>query len=335
MADVAQLVEQRFVVPLVAGSRPVVCPIDTLTSLCGGIGRHDRLKICCLSGRVSSSLTRGTIHLQNSMNYYSIIFTVLLLGLVEGFTEFLPVSSTGHLILINDLMKNNIAVLQNGLFEVFIQAGAVLAVLVLYRQKIFDVLTNPCSQNSSRFSMSVIIGATPIAILGVVLYDFIKEVLFTNTSLIAYMLIIGGIFLIWIENKNIKPTTTDIDSISWKQALRIGFFQILALIPGVSRSGATIAGGLIFKLDRKTATEFSFFLAIPVIMGASFFDLIKNIHSIDLEAFLILMFGFIISFLSSLLFIKWFINFVSNKDFKIFGYYRVVLGIIILLFSFL
>lgn len=265
------------------------------------------------------------------MNYFSVLLTILLLGFVEGFTEFLPVSSTGHLIIIGEFIESSLEVFKNGMFDVFIQAGAVLAVLVLYREKVFTILKNPFSGQSLKVSSNIVIATLPIVILGIIFYDFIMDILFKNINLIAIMLILGGFVILWIEKKDIKFKTDSMWDISWKQALGVGLFQILALIPGTSRSGATIIGGLLCGLSRKTSAEFSFFVAIPVILGASFFDIIKNFSHITTETFLILFLGFVVSFISSLIFIKWFIDFISNKTFKVFGYYRILLGLFILM----
>jgi undecaprenyl-diphosphatase len=270
----------------------------------------------------------------NSLNYHImtssyliIAFKAVILGILEGLTEFIPVSSTAHLLLASQII--NFSAVKNGVFEIVIQLGAILAVCVFYRKKIFDVIFTIHQKKSSRdFGINILLSFIPSVIAGVTLYKFIKTT-FSTPQVIACALIIGGIIIILVERSNIKAKYHEIEKISKLQSFYIGLFQIFALIPGVSRSGATIIGSLILKVDRKVATEFSFFLAIPTIFGAVAYDLYKNYQSLDLANFEIIAIGFITAFVSSLITIKWFLNFVSNNNFLPFAYYRIILGILI------
>lgn len=261
------------------------------------------------------------------MHSYDIIKAIIL-GLIEGLTEFIPVSSTAHLLLASNVMNFNS--IQNNLFEIVIQSGAILAICVIYRQKLFKVATNIADQKQQKFALNIIIAFLPAAIIGFLIHDFIKSFLFSNL-IIAIALILGGIIMIIVEkNHDNESKIADLDDISNKTALKIGFFQCIAMIPGVSRSGATIIGGILTGLSRKTATEFSFFLAIPTIFAASIYDLYKNFGSLSLENIEIIIIGLISSFISSLIVIKWFIAYVSKNKFTPFAIYRIILGIVII-----
>lgn len=259
------------------------------------------------------------------------IYKAVLLGIIEGLTEFLPVSSTAHLLLSSSYL--DFSYIQNDVFEIFIQLGAIFAVCAFYHKKLFNVVFQILSNKSSQhLAISIIISFIPAAIIGFLFYGFIK-VIFFNSFSIALALIIGGILILLIERMDIKPQTSSVEEVSYLQSFKIGLFQVIAMIPGISRSGATIMGGVLLKLDRKTATEFSFFLAIPTIFAASLFDLYQNYQLIDKSASILLAIGFITSFISSLIVIKWFIGFVSTHSFRIFAYYRIILGTIILFIS--
>jgi undecaprenyl-diphosphatase len=252
------------------------------------------------------------------------------LGVVEGLTEFIPVSSTAHLLLSSYLIDFNS--IQNNLFEIVIQFGAILAIVVVYRRKLFGVLLNFKEKSQQNFILNIILAFLPAAIIGAIFHSLIKELFFTN-FVIALALIIGGIIIIMIEKKNKDNVQSEeIENIKPLKAFYIGCFQCIAMIPGVSRSGATIIGGILLGLNRKTATEFSFFLAIPTIAAASFYDLFKNYSSLTVENIELIVVGLLTSFFSAMLVIKWFISFVSKNNFIGFGIYRILLGIIILLF---
>ncbi len=262
------------------------------------------------------------------MDFIAIIKAVFL-GVVEGLTEFIPVSSTAHPLLSSKLI--DFSYIKDDVFEIVIQLGAILAVCVFYRKKILDVVLNVFNNKSSQdFSLNILVAFLPAAIFGLMFHKIIK-LMFFNPLSIALALIIGGIIILVVENLDIKPKYLKVDDLSIKQSLKIGLFQILSMIPGVSRSGATIIGGLLLKLDRKTATEFSFFLSIPTIFAASIFDFYKNYNSFDSSKMSLILIGFVTAFLSSLVVIKWFINFVSNHSFKVFAYYRILLGLLLLI----
>lgn len=257
-----------------------------------------------------------------------IVIKAILLGVLEGLTEFIPVSSTAHLLLASWLI--DFSYVKNGVFEIAIQLGAILAICLLYFNKITDVAFSLHKKESSRnFVLNILIAFIPAAIIGALFHDFIKQVLF-SPWVIAYALIIGGMAIIVIENMNLKAKYHEVEKLPKATSLLIGIFQSLAIIPGVSRSGATIIGSLALKLDRKTATEFSFFLAIPTIAGATFYDLYKNFHYLDISNFEIILIGFLAAFFSSLFVIKWLINFVSHHNFITFAYYRIILGLVII-----
>jgi undecaprenyl-diphosphatase len=257
------------------------------------------------------------------------IFKAILLGVVEGLTEFLPVSSTAHLILTSQIVKfDNI---QNSVFEITIQLGAILAICFLYRSKIYDVIFKINEKKQQKFSLNIILAFLPAAIIGLSFHKEIKDFFFSNLT-IAISLILGGIIMIIAEKINLKKEIDDIDKITYKKSLAIGFCQALAMIPGVSRSGSTIIGGLFLGLNRKIAAEFSFFLAIPTIGAATIYDLYKNFENLNFNDLTLISIGLITSFISSIFIIKWFINFISKNSFVIFGIYRILLGLIIFLF---
>ena len=254
------------------------------------------------------------------------------LGIIEGLTEFIPVSSTAHLLISSYLI--DFQSVKNNLFEIVIQIGAIFAICVIYRQKIFSLISGLKEKNQQKFLLNLILAFLPAMFFGAALHSFIKTFLFSNL-VIAITLILGGIFMILIDHKPQKEEMTDlneIENIKPKTALLIGLFQCLAMIPGVSRSGATIIGGLFLGLKRKTATEFSFFLAIPTIAAASIYDLFKNFAELNFDNIELILVGVLTSFLSAILVIKWFINFVSKHNFVSFGIYRIIVGILILFF---
>jgi undecaprenyl-diphosphatase len=257
-----------------------------------------------------------------------IYLKAILLGILEGLTEFLPVSSTGHLIVASNLLNFN--EIPGKTFEIIIQLGAILAVCFLYRKKLFHTVLHLKEKKSQNFTINILAAFLPAAILGALLHDFIKSALF-SPLIVAISLIIGGIIMIIVERLNIKEETQEIEDISAITAVKIGLFQAIAMIPGVSRSGSTIIGGMILKLPRKVATEFSFFLAIPTMLGATVFDIYKNHEALSFDHGLVIMTGFIAAFLSALLIIKPFVLFISKNGFTVFGYYRIIVGALILL----
>lgn len=254
------------------------------------------------------------------------------LGIVEGLTEFLPVSSTGHLILAGDLLHYDAQDAQT--FFIAIQAGAILAVCWHYRARIFSILTGLFScEKEQRLAVNVIVAFVPAAVIGAAFAAAIKEYLF-NSLTVAGALVVGGILILWIENRQIskgaQPRVQTMDEMSWKDAIGVGLLQCLAMIPGTSRSGATIIGGLVLGLSRTAATEFSFFLSIPTIFGATVFDLWESRDLLAGTSLTNLSVGFVMSFLSAVVVVRWLLRFVSNNDFRVFGWYRIVFGAVIL-----
>ena len=258
------------------------------------------------------------------------VLKVIILGIVEGITEWLPVSSTGHLILVGDLLAPSMSDSFMEMFNVVIQLGAIMAVVVLYFHKL-----NPFSPRKSRKQkmltwqmwIKVVIASIPAAVVGL-LFDDILDKLFYKPLPVAIMLIVYGVLFIVIENRNAgrRPSVNRISELSVTMLLWIGFFQMLALIPVTSRSGATIIGALIIGVSREVAAEFTFFLAIPAMFGASLLKLIKfGFHFTGAE-FGLLMLGCVVSFGLSVVAIKFLMGYIKKHDFKVFGYYRIVLG---------
>lgn len=257
-----------------------------------------------------------------------LLIKAFILGIVEGATEFLPVSSTGHLIIVGDLLNFNDE--RGKVFEIVIQLGAILAVCWEYRAKLGHVIASlPNEKGSQRLAINLFVAFLPAAVIGLAFHHAIKEYLFSPIT-VAFALIVGGFAILAVERLAPAPDTHSVDEMDWKHALKVGFAQVLALFPGVSRAGATILGGVMFKLSRKTATEFSFFLAIPVMFAATFLDVFSSrdlLHAADLDVFAV---GFITAFFSALLVIKGLLRFVAHHDFRVFAWYRIVFGIIVL-----
>ena len=252
----------------------------------------------------------------------------LILGLVEGITEFIPVSSTGHLILAGDLLGFNDD--RAKVFDVFIQLGAILSVVWLYRDKVFGVIRDlPDSKDARNFAFNLAVAFIPAAFIGLLTHKLIKTYLFNPVS-VASALVVGGVAILLIEKINHKIHVESTDDITVRQAFGVGMAQCLALFPGVSRSGATIMGGLVIGLDRKVATEFSFFLAIPTMFAATGYDLLKNMKFLSMADLPIFVAGFVTAFVSALIVIKAFINYVGRHNFSGFAYYRIIFGLAIL-----
>jgi undecaprenyl-diphosphatase len=257
-----------------------------------------------------------------------LLFKGLFLGIVEGITEFIPVSSTGHLILAGDLIGFDDE--KAKVFEVFIQLGAILSVVWLYREKIFRVIKGfPTRKEDRSFSINIMIAFLPAAFVGLLAHKAIKAYLFNPIS-VAAALIVGGVAILVIEKMNHRAHVKKVDNITRKQSLGTGIAQCLALFPGVSRSGATIMGGLVLGFDRKVAVEFSFFLAIPTMFAATGYDLLKNLHALSASDTPLFLIGFITAFFSALAVIRAFIGYVSKHDFSWFAYYRIIFGLIVL-----
>lgn len=259
-----------------------------------------------------------------------ILVKAVILGVVEGLTEFLPISSTGHLILAGEALSFTGE--KAKLFEVFIQLGAILAVLWIYRVKLFDIVRQiPRQKQAQDFAVNIVIAFIPAAAIGFLTHKYIKQYLFSPFT-VAVALIAGGLAIIWIERMKHSNRAVEVEDITYRMALAVGIAQIFALFPGVSRSGATIMGALLAGMTRKTAAEFSFFLAIPTMLAATMFDLVKSIDILSVSDLAMLGVGFVSAYFSALLVIRWFIRFISSHDFKPFAYYRIVLGFILLAF---
>lgn len=270
------------------------------------------------------------------------LIKAFLFGVVEGITEWLPISSTGHMIILNDFIKLGVSEEFYELFEVVIQLGAILAVVLIYFKTIFPYGFGKSKEDTKQtYNLwgKIIVACLPAAVIGILLDDWLDEHLY-NSIVVSLMLIIYGIIFILIESKNIgTKKTTALENITYKQAFGVGMFQLLSLIPGTSRSGATIIGGLLIGLKRSVAAEFTFFLAIPVMAGASMLKLLKYVMDVgfifsSLEV-MILLVGMIVAFLVSIFVIKFLMGYIRKHDFKVFGYYRIVLGILVLLYFWL
>ena len=260
---------------------------------------------------------------------------IIVLGMVEGFTEWLPISSTGHLILIEDLIRPEVSAEFMEMFRVVIQLGAILAVVVLYFHRLnpfaFD---KKLRQRRATWYLwlKILIACLPAAILGFLLDDWLDEHLF-NGFVVALMLVVYGVLFIVIENLNRfrQPVITKMSQMNWQIALYIGFFQCLALIPGTSRSGATILGAMLMGCSRKVSAEFSFFLGIPVMLGASLLKLAKfGFHFTGTELFYLIL-GMLVAFFVSVYSIRFLLGWIRKNDFRPFGYYRIVFGVIVLI----
>lgn len=257
-----------------------------------------------------------------------LLIKALILGIVEGLTEFLPVSSTGHLILAGDLLGFNDE--RAKLFEIVIQTGAILAVCWEYRAKIGSVVGGLGNdRGAQRFIVNLAIAFLPLAILGLAFGKAIKAHLFQPIP-VALAFILGGVFILWAERRKHVIRIQSVDDLTWQDALKLGFAQAFALIPGTSRSGATIIGGLFFGLSRKAATEFSFFLAIPTLVVAGIYQLWKERELLNVDDIGMWTVGFIASFFSAFLCVRWLLRYISSHDFSLFAWYRIAFGLVVI-----
>jgi len=255
-----------------------------------------------------------------------------IMGIVEGLTEFLPISSTGHLILAGHLL--GLSGERDKVFEIAIQTGAILAVILVYWQKIRDTIVRlPSERQAQRFALNVLIAFVPAVVLGLALGKMIKANLFTP-GVVATTFILGAFVILWAEGRRHPPVRIqEVEDMRWSDALKVGLAQCLALIPGTSRSGATIIGGMLLGLSRKAATDFSFYLAIPTLIGAGVYSLYKEraaLSADDLPMFLV---GLLFSFVSAWLCVRWLLRYISSHSFTPFAWYRIVFGVIVLLTS--
>lgn len=251
----------------------------------------------------------------------------LLLGLVEGLTEFLPVSSTAHLLLLGHWLGFDDP---GGAFTVMIQLGAILAIILIYLQKIFSVVFGlPRDPAARRFAAAIVLAFLPAALAGVLLHDIIKQIFFETPGIIASALILGGIVMLVVERFRPPTTTEGLEAIPiWKSFL-VGCCQAIALIPGVSRSGATIVGAMLLGIERRTAAEFSFFLAMPTMLGAFVYEVYKNRDALDMDRIGLIGIGFAGAFIAGLIVVRLFLGIVSKYGFAPFAWYRIALGLVI------
>ncbi len=266
------------------------------------------------------------------------ILKVIFLGIVEGITEWLPISSTGHMLLVDEFITLNMSEEFKEMFFVVIQLGAIIAVVVMFWNKMWPFQFKDKSQpkvkmNTINMWLKVVVACIPSAVLGLLFDDFLEEY-FGNAVTIAIMLIVYGVAFILVENWNKKrtPRVETLDDISYKTAFIIGLFQVLSMIPGTSRSGATIVGALLIGVSRTAAAEFTFFLAVPTMVGASLLKLVKFGFAFTSAELITLAIGMVVAFAVSLLCIKFLMSFIKKHDFKPFGWYRIVLGIIVLVY---
>ena len=262
-----------------------------------------------------------------NMDFWTAI-QALILGVVEGLTEFLPISSTGHQIIVADLL--DFTGDRFNAFNIIIQLGAILAVVWEFRGKIFEVVSGlPTQRKAQRFTVNLLIAFLPAVVLGVIFADLIHHYLF-NPITVATALVVGGIIMLWAERREHEVHAETVDDITWRDALKVGLAQCLAMIPGTSRSGSTIIGGLLFGLSRKTATEFSFFLAMPTMVGAAVYSGYKYrdlFQPSDLPVFAI---GFVTSFIFAMIAVKGLLKFIASHSYAAFAWYRIAFGLLIL-----
>ena len=261
------------------------------------------------------------------MHHDTIVAAIL--GLLEGLTEFIPVSSTGHVLLAGHFLRFNSP---GNAFEVLIQLGAILAILGVYASRLWRIFsTAHHDPQSRRLIYAVLLAFLPAAVIGVLAHDFIKTVLFETPMLIAVMLILGGAILLIVDKMTLTPRFHEIEQISLPVAVKVGFIQCLAMIPGVSRSGATIVGGLLLGMDKRTAAEFSFFLSMPTMLGAFTYDLFKNRAILDATTSLNIVIGFVCAFFTALFVVKWLLGYVSRHGYGLFAWWRIIVGSLALL----
>ncbi|MCK8780389.1 undecaprenyl-diphosphate phosphatase [Rhizobium sp. NTR19] len=257
------------------------------------------------------------------------IVSALVLGLIEGLTEFLPVSSTAHVLLAGQFLGFHSP---GNTFAVLIQLGAILAILLVYAHRLTSIaLALPNSEKARHFVLTVLVAFLPAAVIGALAHGFIKSVLFETPMLICIMLIIGGIILLAVDKMKFQPKYHDVMDYPLSLAFKIGLFQCIAMIPGTSRSGATIVGSLLMGTDKRSAAEFSFFLAMPTMLGAFVLDLYKNRELISFDDGAVIAVGFIAAFVTAILVVRSLLDFVSSRGYAPFAYWRIVIGVVGLL----
>ncbi|RWP40550.1 MAG: undecaprenyl-diphosphate phosphatase [Mesorhizobium sp.] len=252
------------------------------------------------------------------------VVEALLLGMIEGMTEFIPVSSTGHILLAGHFLGFHST---GKAFEILIQLGAILAILSVYFHRLWQMLVDlPRDRVTRHFVLGILVAFLPAAVIGALAHGFIKTVLFESPRLICIMLIIGGLVLLWVDRFKPKPLYHDVERFPLRLYLQIGLFQCLSLIPGTSRSGSTIVGALLLGVDKRAAAEFSFFLAMPTMVGAFAFDLFKNRNVLTGADLPIIAAGFIAAFVAALIVVRFLLNYVSRHGYSLFGWWRLVIG---------
>ncbi|RWF67960.1 MAG: undecaprenyl-diphosphate phosphatase [Mesorhizobium sp.] len=252
------------------------------------------------------------------------IVEALLLGMIEGMTEFIPVSSTGHILLAGHFLGFHST---GKAFEILIQLGAILAILSVYFHRLWQMLVDlPHDRVTRHFVLGILVAFLPAAVIGALAHGFIKTVLFESPRLICIMLIIGGVVLLWVDRFKPKPLYHDVERFPLRLYLQIGLFQCLSLIPGTSRSGSTIVGALLLGVDKRAAAEFSFFLAMPTMVGAFAFDLFKNRNVLTSADLPVITAGFIAAFVAALIVVRFLLNYVSRHGYSLFGWWRLVIG---------
>ena len=257
-----------------------------------------------------------------------LLLKALILGIVEGLTEFLPISSTGHLILAGDLLDFNDD--RGKLFEIVIQSGAILAVVWEYRERLLKVARGALSEPAAqKFILNLFVAFLPLAILGLAFGKAIKANLF-NPIAVATTFIVGALVILWAEKREHRIRVENVEDMTLADALKLGIAQAFALIPGTSRSGATIIGGLLFGLSRKAATEFSFFLAVPTLGAATIYQLYKERALLSADDIGMWAVGFASAFVSAFLCVRWLLRYISSHDFTVFAWYRIIFGVIVL-----
>jgi undecaprenyl-diphosphatase len=250
----------------------------------------------------------------------------IILGLVEGLTEFIPVSSTGHMLLLGHFMGFQSA---GKTFEIVIQLGALLAIVSVYFKRLWTLATRwPVDPEARRFLIGLLLAFAPAVAVGFLAYGFIKDVLFETPQVICVALIVGGVILLALDRMDKRPQWLDASQYPMRIYFLIGLFQCLAMIPGVSRSGATIAGGLLLKTDKRSAAEFSFFLALPTMGAAVAYDLLKNYKTLDFSDVGLIVVGFVVAFLTALVVVRFLLDFVSRHGFGPFAWWRIVVGVV-------
>ncbi|ARO15435.1 undecaprenyl-diphosphatase [Ketogulonicigenium robustum] len=257
------------------------------------------------------------------------LFLAAFMGVIEGLTEFLPVSSTGHLLIAGHFLGFESPA---RVFEVAIQLGAILALVVFYFARLLAVVRRiPTDPAARRFVYSVLVAFLPAVVIGVLAHDLIKRVLFESTATIAIALIVGGVILLWVDRMKITPRYRDAMDLPLPLALKIGLVQCIAMIPGVSRSGATIVGALLMGVEKRAAAEFSFFLSIPTMFGAVAFDLWKSRDALTGAAWTDIIVGFVVTFFVALLVVRWLLDYISRRGYALFAWWRISLGAAVLL----